>query len=290
MKKLKLMLVCAIAVITAMTMAGCGNDNNSGGNNNNSIKWQANMTKGTVGTGADTDVFSGGTLTNGILITDVSQYTKFGGYSSEFNDGFTENVGIYLDPAAIPAEDWFAWSGGINDPQGNQLGEAIVFVRNTPQGLKIGAQGWGGYIQTIQNNPTVTYQNYGSSDAASIIATGDNVASLATNPAFAAPEYQAWLATYQDTSYTIPSAGWYTISIKYFADSNGFIFNEITVNDSTGNTVYSRSAQPVLITTSTGGYNQATTTTAGGNRYGWLTSQSSYPGNVEIDSLSLTKP
>lgn len=57
-----------------------------------------------------------------------SPFTRFGGYSSTFGDGFVASLDIYLDPASLTDGDGFDYSVAVNNQSGNHLRDFIFHV------------------------------------------------------------------------------------------------------------------------------------------------------------------
>lgn len=104
------------------------------------VIWKANMTDGVVGVYGDNDnVFTSGTLEDGKLTLKTTGHTRFGGYGTEWNGGFTIGTEIYLDPADFELDEYAIMSHGLNGKTNSSLAESHVVYYKNAEGLKAGA-------------------------------------------------------------------------------------------------------------------------------------------------------
>lgn len=139
---------------------------------------------------------------------DAGDFTRWGGYTDEFPAaGYTTSVAVYLDPAAIPANDTrFDWTSAVSTPQGDHRRD---FVFNA-----------GGYTD---GDP-----DFSSATDYFVISASPNAGRADANPKNPARD-----------PFVIDEAGWYTLQHTFRDDGTGVLAVDLGILDAAGTELHS---------------------------------------------------
>ena len=142
-------------------------------------------------------------------------FTRFGGYNSGFNGGYTASLDVYIDPTQFADGQGFDYSVATNDAAGNHRRDFIFHVGNDTGSLLVNAS----------NNTDFAFNAFKLNNENA----GDN--------------------------YTIGSAGWYTFEHQFYDNGSGELAVDMSLYNSAGSLLYSitRTNPSDLIGTTVGG-------------------------------------
>lgn len=78
-------------------------------------------------------------VAHAVLTTGNGPFTRFGGYRTDFNGGFTASVDVYLDPSTIAAGTGFDYSVAANSQSNAHVRDFIFHVGNVGGSLLVNA-------------------------------------------------------------------------------------------------------------------------------------------------------
>lgn len=150
--------------------------------------YSSTMTRATGGHGA-----SDGSAYATVGSASGSAYTRFGGYRTDFQGGFTASIDVYLDPTNWGNGVGFDWSVAVTRQNGDHLRDYIFHVAN-------------------YDNTTYLYASNNSSNCC--VSSKGYIESI-------------------DGHATITDSGWYTFEHEFFQHTDGYLAANMRVLNGT---------------------------------------------------------